>query len=59
MITSYGKDPCVLKQCLLGEALKVVHWVGDDFQKMVDRLDDKYGNVTKVVDSVLCEIRAH
>ncbi|KAK4304584.1 hypothetical protein Pmani_023463 [Petrolisthes manimaculis] len=58
MITNYGEDPYVLKQCLLGEALKVVHGVDDDFYKMIDRLDDKFGNVTKVVDSVLCEIKA-
>ena len=57
MITNYGEDPYVLKQCLLGEALKVVHGVDDDYHKMMDRLDDKFGNVTKVVDSVLCEIR--
>lgn len=34
----------------------MVHGV-DDFHKMMDRLDDKFGNVTKVVDSVLCKIR--
>ncbi|XP_064120677.1 uncharacterized protein LOC135225276 [Macrobrachium nipponense] len=58
MIKNYGEDPYVLKQCLLGEALKVVLGVDDDFHKMMARLDEKFGNVTKVVDSVLCEIRA-
>ena len=58
MIKNYGEDPYVLKQCLSGEALKVAHGVNDDFNNMMDRLDDKFGNVTKVVDSVLCEIRA-
>ena len=52
MIKNYGEDPYVLKQCLLGEALKVVHGVDDDFYKMMARLDGKFGNETKVVDSV-------
>ncbi|KAK3882458.1 hypothetical protein Pcinc_013165 [Petrolisthes cinctipes] len=55
---SFGKDPYALKQCLTGDALKTVKGVENDYELMIKRLDDKYGNSRKVVDMVLCDLKA-
>ncbi|CAC5362063.1 unnamed protein product [Mytilus coruscus] len=57
MLSSYGKDPYALKQCLSGEALTVVKGVDNDFEEMFRRLDMKYGRAEKLIDHILNELK--
>lgn len=57
MESVYQKDPYVLRSCLSGEALEVVHGVEDSFDLMKQRLNARYGNPAKLVQSVLNDIR--
>ncbi|VDH99298.1 Hypothetical predicted protein [Mytilus galloprovincialis] len=56
-MSSYGKDPYALKQCLSGEALTVVKGVDNDFEEMFRRLDMKYGRAEKLIDHILNELK--
>ena len=58
MVENCGTDPYVLRQSLSGEALKVIQGVEDDFHKMIGRLDEHFGDVSRLVDSILNEIKA-
>lgn len=49
MVGTYGKDPVALKQCLHGDALNVVKGVEDEYETMLKRLDEKFGNRWKIV----------
>jgi hypothetical protein len=57
MLPSYGCDSYALKQCLSGEALRVVKGVDNDFEEMFRRLDLKYGRPEKLADNVLSELK--
>ena len=47
MIPVYGKDPYALRKCLYGDALLAIRGVDDDYDEMIDRLNDKYGRPDK------------
>ena len=53
MLPVYGNDPYALKNSLSGDALKVVMGIEDNFLEMFKRLDLKYGDPSKLVDSVI------
>ncbi|KAK3879621.1 hypothetical protein Pcinc_015822 [Petrolisthes cinctipes] len=53
----YEDDPYVLRSCLSGEALEVVQGADDSFKDMMKRLDDRYGNPSKLVEAVLSDIK--
>lgn len=57
MTPIYEEDPYVLRSCLSGEALEAVQGVDDSFQSMIKRLDTKYGSPSKLVQSVLSDIK--
>ena len=57
MTATYGDNPFALKQCLSGEALETVRGVEDDFEEMVKRLDQRYGDPTKLADRIINEIK--
>ena len=57
MKSVYEDDPYVLRSCLSGEALEVVHGVDDSFDSMMKRLNDRYGNPSRLVQSVLSDIK--
>ncbi|XP_071519126.1 uncharacterized protein [Panulirus ornatus] len=57
MKSVYEDDPYVLRSCLSGEALEVVHGVDDSFDSMMKRLDARYGNPARLVQSVLNDIK--
>jgi len=47
----------LLKSCLEKDPLDVVKNVDDDLSKMWDRLDDRYGRSSKIVDAIMHEIK--
>jgi len=47
----------VLKQCLNGEALEVVKNVDDNVTSMWERLEDRYGRISKITDAILYDIK--
>jgi hypothetical protein len=47
----------LLKSCLEKDPLDTVKNVDDDLPKMWDRLDDRYGRSTKIVDAIMYEIK--
>ncbi|KAK3884848.1 hypothetical protein Pcinc_010889 [Petrolisthes cinctipes] len=53
----YEDDPYVLRSCLSGEALEIVQGADDSFKDMMKRLDDRYGNPSKLVEAVLSDIK--
>lgn len=53
----YGEDAYALKMCLSGKALQTVRGVEGNY-KMIQRLDDKFGNTRKVVDLVVSYFKA-
>ena len=57
MLPSYGCDSYTLKQCLSGEALRVVKGVDNDFEEMFRRLDLKYGRPEKQADNILSKLK--
>ena len=54
----YGTDPYALKMCLSGEALQAVKGSEGDYDEMIRRLDDKFGNSRKIVDLVISDLKA-
>lgn len=54
----YAKDPFALKQCIGGDAFKCIVGYENDYDAMLKRLDDQYGNPQKIVDVVLNEQKA-
>ena len=57
MLPSYGCDSYTLKQCLSGEALRVVKGVDNDFEEMFRRLDLKYGWPEKQAYNILSKLK--
>lgn len=55
MVSQHGQDPYVLRQSLSGKALDIVGGI-DEYDKMWERLEERFGCTTKLVDSVLAEI---
>ena len=47
----------LLKSCLEKEALSVVRNVDDNLHQMWERLDDRYGRSSKLVDAIMNEIK--
>ena len=58
MVEIYGDNPFALKQCLTGEALDTIRGVEDDYTQMRKRLDDRYGDPTKLTDTIINEIKS-
>ena len=58
VVPTFGKDPFALRQCLSGEALQSIKGLENDYQKMFDRLKEKYGNQRKIVDLIISDLRA-
>ncbi|KAK4322373.1 hypothetical protein Pmani_006887 [Petrolisthes manimaculis] len=54
----YGEDAYALKKCLSGDALQTVKGVEGNNIEMMQRLDDKYGNMRKVMDLVISDLKA-
>ena len=54
----YGDDPYALRVCLTGDAELTIKGVEDDYRKMFERLDDKYGCPEKLVDSIMGDLKA-
>ena len=57
LTTSEDAAAYLLKSCLEKEALEVVKNVNDDLSKMWERLDDRYGRSSKLVDAIMNEIK--
>ena len=55
MVSQHGKDPYVLRQSLSGKALDIVGGI-DEYDEMWERLEDRFGCTTKLVDSFLADI---
>ena len=53
----YNEDPCALKKCLTGEALRAVQGIDDDFPAMMERLDSNYGRPDKLADAIVRRIK--
>jgi len=47
----------VLKSYLKDEVCDEIRSIGDDYDKMWDRLDQKYGNIGKLVDTILYDVK--
>lgn len=43
----YGEHAYALKMCLVGDALQTVMGTEGNYNEMIQRLDDKYGNTRK------------
>ena len=54
---SESQQSYVLKSCLSGVPLDIVKNVDDNIDEMWFRLDDKYGEPTRVIDSIMREIK--
>ena len=54
----YGTDPYALKMCLSGEALQAVKGSEGNYDEMLQRLDDKFGNSRKIVDLVISDLKS-
>ena len=57
LTTSEDAAAYLLKSCLEKEALEVVKNVNDDLKQMWERLDDRYGRSSKLVDAIMNEIK--
>ena len=57
LTTSEDAAAYLLKSCLEKEALEVVKNVDDDPNQMWERLDDRYGRSSKLVDAIMNEIK--
>ena len=57
MYPVYGDDPYALRSCLTGNAAWSVKGVEDDYIKMFERLNVKYGCPQKLVDAILGELK--
>ena len=55
MVSQHGQDPYVFRQSLSGKALDVVGGI-DEYDLMWERLEERFGCTTKLVDAVLAEI---
>ena len=58
IVTKYGQDPFVLRQCLGEEPLKVITGYGKDFDEMVRILDKEYGDPRRLVDIVIDNLKS-
>ncbi|XP_045127294.1 uncharacterized protein LOC123513898 [Portunus trituberculatus] len=58
MESSFRKDPYALRSCLSGAALDAVQGVENDYDKMFNRLDEKFGDNCKLVDTLLCDLKS-
>ena len=54
---SESQQPYVLKSCLSGVPLDIVKNVDDRIEEMWSRLDDKYGEPTRVIDAIMKDIK--
>ena len=56
MCPVYGNDPYAFKSCLSGEVLE---WVegDDDYDTMLSRLDEKYGNFAKHTEVIVYDLK--
>ena len=48
----------LLRFCLNGAALSAVQGVENDYDKIFQRLDDKFGDSCKLVDAVLSDLKS-
>lgn len=55
VIARHGRDPFILRRSLQGKAKEIVGGL-DEFDQMWDRLKERFGSTSKVVDAVLAEI---
>lgn len=53
----FEDDPYVLRSCLSEEALEVVQGAVDSFADMMKKIDDRYGNPSKLVEAILSDIK--
>ena len=53
-----GEDAYALKMCLSGDALQTVRGAEGNYDEMIQKLDDKFGNARKVVDLVISDRKA-
>ena len=58
MESIFHKDPYALRSCLSSAALDAVQGVENDYDEMFNRLDEKFGDNCKLVDTVLCELKS-
>lgn len=58
IVTKYGRDPFVLRQCLGEEPLKVITGYEKDFDEMMRILDKEYGDPRKLVDIVINNLKS-
>ena len=56
MEARYGQDPFVLKSALSKTVLIQFNWI-DDYKIMWEKLDDKFGSASKIVDYVITDIK--
>ena len=57
MVPQYGESAYILRECLTGEALNVIKGVEDSFDKMMERLDKRYGDKKKVTEAIVNKVR--
>ena len=55
--TKYGDDPYALVNSLQGDALECVRGVEDNFVKMFERLDHRFGNPCRVTESIIKDLK--
>ncbi|XP_063846890.1 uncharacterized protein LOC135092357 [Scylla paramamosain] len=58
IVTKYGQDPFVLRQCLGERPLKVITGYEKDFDEMMRILDKEYGDPRKLVDIVINNLKS-
>ena len=58
MVPRYGNDPYALYQCLIGEAKLCVTGVEDNYNEMVSRLRNEYGDPCKITDSIVNDLKS-
>ena len=54
---SNSQQSYVLKSCLSGKPLDIVKKVDHNIDEMCGRLDDKYGELIKVIDCIMKDVR--
>ena len=52
------KTAFALKSCLSGEPLDLIRNVDDDYNEMIKRLDDKYGDTQRFTDAIMNEVKS-
>ena len=57
MFPGYGNDFYAFKSCLSGEALEWIEGVDDDYDKMLSRLDEKNGNIAKLTEVIVYDLK--